>query len=388
MDDLDPADRPDPSSTDLRAWHELLLRLAGLLPDDLIGETRSWLAEGAQVDVAQTLAFALADARVPVLGPEADLLAAELHRAGEDTFAVEALSRVDPTSVPPPTWLFSPSGLEYEGPEDLADAPLDLTQGPPPGDPLDRAAIHAGAAHPRLVSLWRAWRWSPDPAGTDAPRRVFVARADDRARGADLVAVTVLLQAALAAAGETDPQVEVLAADSAPQYATAAIRGAALLWAREPVAPIELARVFDLVDPVTGPEFDPDHPRLSDPAEIERLLDCLNSGVPVLPSDATMPDLLDPLRPAVVPLSFRTDGAWVWTDTIAYYLQEHALAPEPDLLAHLTGRSPGPIELSEVTRHRALSFLYRSQDTEPVWSVSADGFEPVPVGRTDGGERR
>ncbi|MFD0540822.1 hypothetical protein ACFQY7_50440 [Actinomadura luteofluorescens] len=36
-----------------------------------------------------------------------------------------------------------------------------------------------------------------------------------------------------------------------------------------------------------------------------------------------------------MPLTFHTDGTWVWSGAVAYYLTEHGVPPEPDLVAHI-----------------------------------------------------
>lgn len=368
-----------PSGTDLSAWHELMLRLAGRLPDDLISAARAWLADGGAADAAQSITFALAVDQMPVRRGDADLIAAELRGAGEDTTLVDALERSDDPDDWLAHWRFVPAPPWEPEP---ADQPIDLTQEPDLADPTELELARACSVEPRLTSLWRSWRLPPEESGTPDPRRVFVARAEEATDGGELVAITARLQEQLDTLGERDPQVEVLAAGrTEPDYAARAVRRAALVWAREPVPTIELARVFDLVDPVLGPRFEVGHPVLTDPVETARLLRRLRAGVPLLTTGTTMPDVLDPDRPALVPLTFRTDGEWIWTDTITYYLEQHALAPEPGLLAHLSSSAPHPAQPSDVALHRVLSFLYRSQDTEPVWSVPAGSAGPPPVDR-------
>jgi hypothetical protein len=36
-----------------------------------------------------------------------------------------------------------------------------------------------------------------------------------------------------------------------------------------------------------------------------------------------------------VPRSFRTDGQWIWSDALHYYLREHALAPTAESYSHV-----------------------------------------------------
>ncbi|MCX5015110.1 hypothetical protein OG765_29725 [Streptomyces sp. NBC_00555] len=118
----------------------------------------------------------------------------------------------------------------------------------------------------------------------------------------------------------------------------------------------QLAAVFDHVDPVAGPGFAADHPSVEDPALLALLVERLNAGTPVLMTPVLMNDVLDPERRSEVPLNFRTDGRWVWTDTVAYYLEQYALAPEPGLLAHLGSPDyevPAPLDRAVVERAAA-----------------------------------
>jgi hypothetical protein len=47
------------------------------------------------------------------------------------------------------------------------------------------------------------------------------------------------------------------------------------------------------------------------------------------------PDWLEPERPLAVPITFRTDGTWLWADELGYYLREHGIVPERDFLVHM-----------------------------------------------------
>jgi hypothetical protein len=92
-----------------------------------------------------------------------------------------------------------------------------------------------------------------------------------------------------------------------------------------------IAKVFDgATDGV--PYHLPNHPRLS-PAERTAPLAYLAAGTALLMTTASEPDFVEPSRGEVVPMSFRTDGTWVWNDALAYYLAEYGLAPEPEFLA-------------------------------------------------------
>ncbi|WP_431676433.1 hypothetical protein [Kitasatospora sp. KL5] len=142
-----------------------------------------------------------------------------------------------------------------------------------------------------------------------------------------------------------------------------------------------LAAVFDTVDPGRGPGFAPDRAAVADPAERAALVAHLRAGAPVLMTPALMDDVLDASRKAVVPLNFRTDGEWIWTDTVTYYLEEYAVAPEPGLLAHLrAGGVLGPGPDAETVERAAAFVLDPPEPAAPVWHVDGDG----PAGQQGG----
>jgi hypothetical protein len=123
-----------------------------------------------------------------------------------------------------------------------------------------------------------------------------------------------------------------------PPYQRAALDESLLLWATVAAPEFTVARVFDFADPVTGPGFAPGHQVVTDETERERLLTYLRGGHAVLTTTATMEDILDPEAGPVVPTSFRTDGEWIWTDTVEYYLSRHGLAPDAELTTHIVAQ--------------------------------------------------
>ncbi|MFI6845119.1 hypothetical protein OG535_06160 [Kitasatospora sp. NBC_00085] len=141
-------------------------------------------------------------------------------------------------------------------------------------------------------------------------------------------------------------------------------------------AGFELAAVFDHVDPVTGPGFEPGHPRLAAGAEREAVARYLSAGTPVLLTPMLMDDVVDQERRGVVPMGYRTDGQWIWTDTVTYYLDEYGLAPEPGLLRHVLSRvdEPPAIPVPEVLE-RAVAFLLTPPEPADaaVWTVGQQG---------------
>jgi hypothetical protein len=121
----------------------------------------------------------------------------------------------------------------------------------------------------------------------------------------------------------------------------------------DPDIDITVARVFD----GTGARFAADHPTMADGPERDWVLAYLKAGADLLVTPGALPDVVDPSRGAVVPMSFRTDGSWVWTDTVAYYLEEHGLAPEPGLLHHIRTAAGPPRTPDHATLARAAAAI-------------------------------
>lgn len=114
-------------------------------------------------------------------------------------------------------------------------------------------------------------------------------------------------------------------------------------------APV-LAPLYDGFDPASGPYFDSSRPRIADPAERDRLLGFLGDGTLALRSTRFDPDVVEPARGQVVPGSFRTDGQWLWSEAVEYYVREHAIAPAAGFYEHIVSREfrcarPGPADL-------------------------------------------
>jgi hypothetical protein len=154
------------------------------------------------------------------------------------------------------------------------------------------------------------------------------------------------------------PQVEAYYWDwPLPPYHRLARGRAALLWASEQPTQTQTAQVFDRATPDAVPQFDPDHPRIDDDAELERLLTYLDVGHVLLATTERAVDILDPAQGLVVPLNYRTDGTWIWTDTMTYYMDVHRLAPDERLYAHIQAVAYEIPVVDTVAEYRTLSYL-------------------------------
>ncbi|PZG19679.1 hypothetical protein C1I95_11235 [Micromonospora craterilacus] len=290
------------------------------------------------------------------------LLAETFAEAGED---VEALSDIESAATEPLPFY----GLSPVSPDELAEHgdavpySIDLTvpyEGPGAMDQVDRAAVAAVAAQRDdgvpVIALWRAWRFPAADTQWPPPRRVYLLEAGD---GAVLPVLVARTQDALQLAGEKDPQVEAFAdPDALPVYQRTALGFSTLLWTAAPPVVPQVARVYNTFEPEHGPGFTADHPRLGG-EERDRVLAYLAGGAPLLITSDRRLDVVEPSAGEVVPTGFFTDGRWIWSDAMAYYLRVHGLAPDPDLLATIRGNDYEPPEVDAVALHRALSVLYR-----------------------------
>ncbi|GAA2252920.1 hypothetical protein GCM10010402_05100 [Actinomadura luteofluorescens] len=120
---------------------------------------------------------------------------------------------------------------------------------------------------------------------------------------------------------------------------------------RPPRSGLRRARIFDHAGPdgsrpaVSRPPVPPD--------EAGRVAGYLRQAPTVMAARSNAPDRLDPSRGAAVPLTFHTDGTWVWSGAVAYYLTEHGVPPEPDLVAHIRAGGFRVPEVDEETMDAA-----------------------------------
>lgn len=80
--------------------------------------------------------------------------------------------------------------------------------------------------------------------------------------------------------------------------------------------------------------------RLS-PEESARVAAYLEAGAPVMHTTARGIDVLQD-DAQVVPLTIRTDGEYVWTGPVTYYVQTYGVAPDDAFLAYVRERDYAP----------------------------------------------
>ncbi|MCP2258019.1 hypothetical protein LX15_001706 [Streptoalloteichus tenebrarius] len=186
-----------------RQCHELLLRLAGRLPDEPLWRYRDWLAGGASDVLVRALPRTLLHDRIGLTAHE-HRLALALVPEGADPAMVAAL----PVRDGPP-------------------APAHVFDGTPPGgaDHADQPLVVVTAAlrgRSTVREIRCSWRRDADGAA----RRVLLVTAT-----ADHAGLAGELQRVLRALGERVPRVEVLPTDlhDLPDYHRAALASSELV---------------------------------------------------------------------------------------------------------------------------------------------------------------
>jgi hypothetical protein len=195
-----------------RACHDLLIRLAGRLPDRLLWRLRDWLAADGHAALGRALPKALLRNRIGVTDAERDLMEACLPLWGATQRQLDA---VLPAAEPADTTAVFRAEL---GPEEVC---ADLVG---PGgwrDSVDLMLTAVVRGQPGAKELRRSWR-----VDRSRPQRVVLAHVTR-----DLPALTGTLQRVLRAHGDLTPCVEVVSPPLAlPPYHRLALRDSTSLW--------------------------------------------------------------------------------------------------------------------------------------------------------------
>jgi hypothetical protein len=189
-----------------QASHELLLRLAGRLPDQLLWRFRDWLGEGAMTTLARTLPRSLLKHRIDLDQSEYRLLVAGLIPHGADWHQVSSTLGVD----------------------DVTETRYTFTQGAPKWvNSVDSVSVLLHATlrgRPDVGEVRQSWRHG-GAAGEGGTKRVLVVTAlSGQPR------LTGELQRVLRVLGDEEPSVEVLPPRfDLPDYHRSAVASSELL---------------------------------------------------------------------------------------------------------------------------------------------------------------
>lgn len=174
------------------ASHELLLRLAGRMPDRMLWRFRDWFGEGAMATLARTLPKALLKHRVDLDQSEYRLLVAALIPYGADWHEVSSTLGVD-----------APAESRYT-----------FTLGSPDRvNTVDSVSVVVHATlrgRPDVGEVRESWRYDRESADREAKRILLVTAVSGLPR------LTGELQRVLRVLGEEEPGVEVLPAQAEP----------------------------------------------------------------------------------------------------------------------------------------------------------------------------
>jgi hypothetical protein len=153
--------------------------------------------------------------------------------------------------------------------------------------------------------------------------------------------------------------------------------------AREEEAPslADLERIASVYEQSLRVSYLPvqDDPRVAmrpalSPEEHEKVLLYLKDGPVVYDRGDLLEDDHDPGRPARIPATYHTDGAWVWLGGVAFCLEVHGIPPEPDLLDHIRRHDFQLPTLDAVDTARAVRTLHWTGALVPPPDLSpADG---------------
>ena len=195
------------------ACHELLLRLAGRLPDRQLWRFRDWLAAGALPELSQALPLTLLRERIGLTTLEIRFLDASLRPFGADAGLLSSVREVD--DLPEFDFIFTPT------------SPYPMSLGDQRAVLFD-AVLRGRPSVGEVRACWRQSRVDGLP-----PKRVLVVSA-----ASDWINLTGELQRMQRALGEHDPCVEVLPVDmEPPPYHWAAIEASELLCTGAAAAP-------------------------------------------------------------------------------------------------------------------------------------------------------
>ncbi|MFD0902530.1 hypothetical protein [Actinomadura sediminis] len=124
--------------------------------------------------------------------------------------------------------------------------------------------------------------------------------------------------------------------------------------AGRPAREMPIAKPFD----GTAPDGRPQAQRPEVPAgELDAMVDYLTKCPIVLAARGYDTDLVDPAGAKNVPLTYHTDGTWIWPGAVGYYLRTHNVPPEPDLVEHIRRTGFRVPDVPEDARSAAVSTI-------------------------------
>lgn len=141
----------------------------------------------------------------------------------------------------------------------------------------------------------------------------------------------------------------------------------------------DIARLFDAMGPDDRPVW---YRPMVGGRESSAILHYLDNAPLVLSSRGLAKDMLatgDDKDDKVVPMGFHTDGRWVWSSQVAYYLRKHRVPPAPALVDHIReNRYRLPAEVPAIAMDRAMALaMGRPEDGSSIATTFDSALAPV-----------
>lgn len=103
------------------------------------------------------------------------------------------------------------------------------------------------------------------------------------------------------------------------------------------------------------PIFPSNAARLAE-GEAKEIVDYLKNAPVVMRTTTLKRDSISG-EDAVVPQSIRSDGEWVWSDEVTYYIDTYLMKPDDDFLVYLRSHPTPPAELTQEMHSKIASEL-------------------------------
>jgi hypothetical protein len=144
---------------------------------------------------------------------------------------------------------------------------------------------------------------------------------------------------------------------------------------RTPAAGLYEAPVFDGLDEQGGPVIDrpPVHPQ-----DRDEILEYLEGAPVVLAARGYGQDAFDPDSASEVPLTFHTDGTWLWSGATPYYFRRRHVPPVPQLVKHIRDRGYRSDAVEEAAMSAAASVATGQKASLPL-----PGYRPRVISEAD-----
>lgn len=121
------------------------------------------------------------------------------------------------------------------------------------------------------------------------------------------------------------------------------------------VQPLRRAKVFDGREQDGSPLVQ--RQALASAEEIARVAGYLEAAPTFLFGRGLDRDAFEPDAEPTVPRTFSTDGTWIWSGALTFYVRKYGMPPEPDLVEHIRAQNYTCAEVPAEVREAATKQL-------------------------------